>query len=400
MSVHKIRSKPSRNQSAYEGIQSVQTLATVWCEQGRQNVIQYLKKAHINHDQLEVFHLWGTNGKGSVCHMLSASLRACGERVGMMISPHLVSINERLQVDGVPIWLDKLNDLYEHVINQSEQWWIPLSFFEVQVIVAIIYFLDQQVDSAIVEVGMWGIHDATNIWQQPVATYITSIWLEHSHVLGKSRPTILKKKLGIIKEGSPLFTPYDNETIRTECEKVGVTHISVKKPKEILTNLPGHHQQTNAALVLTSLMHLGYDESRIRWALLSVVHPGRLQKILPHVIVDTANNKQSIRLLIETLWNAFFEQEWVEVIFGSTQRDPEIIWRLIDVFPDVRFSLVEGFYRSKQVEGYAHLAQRPVSHIFRTIPELSEYLSKSFRPVLLTGSLYLVWEVMKELKIK
>lgn len=115
------------------------------------------------------------------------------------MSPHLVKINERFQINGVPISDTDLNLYYEKALNLGEKNTIELTFFEIQVIAMILYFVDQKVDYAVIEVGLGGLYDGTNVFNNTLACFITSIALEHTHVLGKTRASILKNKLGIVK---------------------------------------------------------------------------------------------------------------------------------------------------------------------------------------------------------
>lgn len=118
----------------------------------------------------------------------------------------------------------------------------------------IFYFVDEKVDYAVVEVGLGGTYDGTNIFSRPLACFITSVTLEHTHVLGKTRTTILRNKLGIVKPRTHLYTPLRNKTIATYCKK---NHVHLKTVKKIqdnnLTNLPGDHQRKNAELVMQAL---------------------------------------------------------------------------------------------------------------------------------------------------
>lgn len=115
---------------------------------------------------------------------------------------------------------------------------IPLSFFEIQVIVMVLYFVAEEVEYAVVEVGLGGTYDGTNIFEKPLACFITSITLEHTHVLGKTRSSILKNKLGIIKNDTPLYTPLRNKLIEKACQENNVSlHILLPDQKK-KTNLP------------------------------------------------------------------------------------------------------------------------------------------------------------------
>lgn len=392
--------KTIRDTSIYHAIEDVQSLTTIGLKKGRENILKYFHTAGIDHDQLKVFHVAGTNGKGSVCHMIAQTLHGSfGFRVWLFTSPHLVDISERFQVDGEKIDHAHLDSLYKQIIQNASKWSIELSFFEIQVITAVIYFLSEDVDYAVFEVGMWGTYDGTNIWTKPIATYVTSISLEHTNVLGKTWTTILKNKIGIAKNKTPLFTPYDNKIIERHCRQIWATHISIKniyKKKDYprpLTNLAGSHQERNALLVYTSLIYLGFKEDTVLEGLSRAYVPGRLEYIRPNILVDTANNTQSIRSVLRTLGADFFRQE-VILLFGSTQTDAEYIADIANMFPTSQKYLVDWFHRAHDVRNYRDKVDG-YKKSYSRVPEALEDLASRDTKILISGSLYLVGEAIK-----
>ena len=141
---HKLKTRPNRERSIFQAIEDVQSLTTMGLKVGRENILKYLARAGIDHNQLKVFHVTGTNEKGSVWNMTYQTLyKQFGYKVGLFTSPHVVDISERFQIDGKNITHKQLNSIYLDVLEASELWKIPLSFFEIQVITAVVYFLDQ-----------------------------------------------------------------------------------------------------------------------------------------------------------------------------------------------------------------------------------------------------------------
>lgn len=188
---------------------------------GRDNVLKLMEILGNPQNSLEVFHITGSNGKGSVCQMISQVLwKKLGKKVGLFTSPHFIAINERFQINGKPITDKVLEIYYTKVLELTEKHSIPLSFFEIQVVVMVLYFVDEKVDYAVVEVGLGGTYDGTNIFSHPLACFITSITLEHAHVLGKSRRSVLKNKLGILKKRTHLYTPLKEKLIETTCRNL------------------------------------------------------------------------------------------------------------------------------------------------------------------------------------
>lgn len=120
----------------------------------------------------------------------------------------------------------------------------------------VLYFVEKKIDYAVIEVGLGGTYDGTNMFSRPLACFITSIALEHTHVLGKTRKTILANKLGIVKPGTNLYTPLNNKQIQRKCLESNVTLHTLKKNTKIKTNLPGKHQEKNAQMVFEALINI------------------------------------------------------------------------------------------------------------------------------------------------
>lgn len=265
---------------------------------GRDNILKLMEILGNPQGTLNIFHVTGSNGKGSVCQMISQVLwKKLGKKVGLFTSPHFITINERFQINGKPITDTVLEKYYAKVLKLSQTHSTPLSFFEIQVAVMVLYFVGEKVDYAVIEVGLGGTYDGTNIFRHPLACFITSITLEHTHLLGKSRKSILQNKLGILKKGTRLYTPLTDTLIKTTCKTLWVTLSTIKIPTKTITNLPGRHQQGNAQMVLKVLTDLGFDRKTILEGLQDIYNPGRFEWVTPTVLVDTANNEENIAIL-------------------------------------------------------------------------------------------------------
>ncbi len=174
------------------------------------------------HRAYPIAHVAGTNGKGSTCSMLAAIGTAAGLRVGLQTSPHVFDVTERMRIDGVPAraaWLDRTVRILRRPIEQ-----IGPSFFEATTALSFLYFAEHSVDLAVVEVGLGGRLDATNI-VDPVVCGITAIGLDHVAILGSTLPAIAAEKAGIIKPGVPVFTSNTNpevlQVLRAKASKIG-----------------------------------------------------------------------------------------------------------------------------------------------------------------------------------
>lgn len=206
----------------------------------------------------------------------------------------------------------------------------------------VLYFVDEKVDYAVVEVGLGGTYDGTNIFSSPLACFITSITLEHTHVLGKTRSTILKNKLGIVKPGTHLYTPLNNKQIQKTCHERS-THLHViKKGTRIRTNLPGKHQEKNAQMVFEALRDIGMSEEKIRTGLMDIYNPGRFEWLNDHTLVDTANNEENIHILQNMVKKLKIEKE-VLILFGTTQTEKDYAQKLSEMILGDKIILVDDF---------------------------------------------------------
>lgn len=278
-----------------------------------------------------VVHVAGTNGKGSVCAYVTRALVEAGYRVGTYISPHLEHINERVQIDGQPIDDTTLADAIEALDRMRGEWGTALgvgrdalTYFELMTVVAFQVFAARRVDVVVVEVGLGGRLDATNV-VQPVVTAITSIGLDHTEVLGDTLAAIAAEKAGILKPGVPCAVgPVPSEAldaIRRRADQVGAplwtsgTHLRRERRGEawalttpdgrvgpLVLGMPGAHQGGNAAAavgVLHLLQRQGFPMSAeaIEQGLRTAKMPGRVERLRPGLVVDGAHNPEGTTAL-------------------------------------------------------------------------------------------------------
>lgn len=257
-------------------------------------------------------HIGGTNGKGSVSHMLASVLQAHGLKTGLYTSPHLVDFRERIRVNGNMIPEESVVEFVDYIktIDLQDQ---P-SFFEIGVAMAFDYFAKEKVDIAIIEVGMGGRLDATNIIK-PMLAAITNISLDHTQYLGNTRALIAAEKAGIAKENTPLVIgEFDAEVLRVfekiSREKGAQLHkADTNAPNTWKTDLGGDYQKHNLRTLAHILKMLPFEikEEITRSALLEVKKRTGLRgrwEILanqPLIIADTAHNESGIRYISEQL---------------------------------------------------------------------------------------------------
>ena len=259
-----------------------------------------------------VFHVAGTNGKGSTCAFLRAMLEASGKRVHVYTSPHLVRFNERIRIAGKLISDDELADVLEEAerINAGQE----ITFFEIAMVAAFLAFARHPADALVLEVGLGGKYDATNVIAKPVMTVITPIGLDHAEYLGSSLAGIAAEKAGIVKRGIPLVVgaqddvPRDVIVRRADAMSAPVFVLGedffahaehgrmIYQDDHGLLDLPlpkliGQHQIENAAVAIAALRHAGSgwaSDAAIETGLRKVEWPARLQRLTRGPLVALA----------------------------------------------------------------------------------------------------------------
>jgi len=312
-----------------------------------------------------VIHVTGTNGKTSTARMIESVLRAFGLRTGLYTSPHLLDPRERICLDGQPISQDRFGDVWQDIKPYVElvdarsvaDGGIPLSFFEVMTAVAFAAFADAPVDVAIVEVGMGGAWDATNVADGQVAV-ITPIGLDHTEFLGETVEAIAYEKAGIIKAGAQAVLarqePGAAQLLLDRCAQVEAVPIREGMEYAVLDRelavggqllalqaqqgpidqvyvpLFGEHQAQNAATALAAVEAflagvMDLDSEVIREGFSQVTSPGRLQVLRrsPTVIVDAAHNPHGARALASSLAESFDFGALVGVVGILAEKDAQ-----------------------------------------------------------------------------
>ena len=312
-------------------------------------------------DAYPAIHLTGTNGKTSTARMIEALLLALGLRTGRFTSPHLESMTERISVDGEPLseeaFVRAFNDVapYTHLVDAEHDH--PLSFFETVVGMAYAAFADAPVDVAVVEVGMGGAWDATNVVDAKVAV-LTPVAVDHASYLGDTPGAIAREKVGIVKRGATVVTavqPADVAQVLVErCAEVGATiareglefGVRSRVPAvggqlmslqglrgqydEVFLPLFGPHQAQNAAVALAAVeAFVGGDEPLaeeiVKEAFAQVTSPGRLEVVRrsPTIVLDAAHNPAGAEATVEALQDSFTFSPLVGVVGVMADKDVE-----------------------------------------------------------------------------
>jgi dihydrofolate synthase / folylpolyglutamate synthase len=372
---------------------------------GLDNVQQLLAKLGNPHRSIRCIHVAGTNGKGSVCAMLDAICRAAGKRVGLFTSPHLVRFNERIQINGQPVSDDHLLEGLEEIRSVVAGSHEHPTFFEITTAFAFAFFARQQCELVILETGLGGRLDATNV-VTPLVSVLTAIDFDHQKWLGNTLREIAREKAGIIKPGIPVVSfPQHAEAaaaIQAVAEQNQAPLSFVKEPIQgTAIALPGAHQRFNASLAIAALaaakIEVPWDAVldglvRVRW-------PGRFQYIRPNFVLDGAHNPAAIAQLVQT-WHECFGQTKAVVIFGAL-RDKAIKQMLTIVgaiASEIRVVPVNSRRAASPAEIEVLAGPTVQLAAYSSLQEALMLKQASARPVLATGSLFLIGEILATLE--
>ena len=269
----------------------------------------------------EIVHVAGTNGKGSVCAMIESITRLAGRRTAMFTSPHLVAFRERVRVDGEMISESDIARLLSEIRERVSDWDPHPTFFEITLAMAARYFVEREADLWILETGMGGRLDATNVFESDVAV-LTPVALDHQQWLGDTLAGIAAEKAGIIGEGEPVFSSAQPEEAMQSILAVApeVYVIDGEIPADWSMGLKGPHQRKNAALAGTvahAVIGEFCDDELLRVGIEQARWPGRFE-ILDEggLILDGAHNPAAARVLVAT-WREQFGEQNATIILGA-----------------------------------------------------------------------------------
>ncbi len=289
------------------------------------NIIAFSEFLKNPHTKFPSIHVGGTNGKGSTSHLLSSILQEAGYKVGLYTSPHLKNFTERIRIDGEEISKDYVSNFICHNKNFLEKY--QLSFFEMTVGLAFDYFFSQNVDIAIIEVGLGGRLDSTNIIS-PEVSVITNIGYDHTQFLGETLPEIAYEKAGIIKENTPIVVGEKQEEVAFVFQNKAIEMnakltFASENIYDFKTDLLGSYQLNNgntAIHAIHALENFDVSQEEILRGLMNSVNntnfKGRWQVIQekPRVICDTAHNKEGLQYVMAQL--AKEEPKKLHIVLG------------------------------------------------------------------------------------
>ena len=290
-------------------------------------------------DNLKIIHVGGTNGKGSTCHIISSILQEHGFSTGIFSSPHLYDFKERIKINSNYIdenfIVDFVNDNYEYILKSD------LSFFEISFAISLCYFRLKKPEYSIIEVGLGGRLDATNIIK-PLISIITNIGFDHKKFLGNNLVDIAKEKAGIIKKGVPVIIGESNTVLNNIFESTALRNNSKiyyanKRNKIYETDLNGSYQNKNintAVLAINNIFSFKINEAKTLNGIKNVKKNtnliGRWQTIKnnPKIIFDIAHNVNSLELIFKELESIKSE---IKVVFGTLDKIDQL--KCLEIFP-------------------------------------------------------------------
>ena len=355
----------------------------------------------------------GTNGKGSTAAMVHAALGAAGRRAGLYTSPHLVSFTERIRIGHAEIARADVVRLVDRIRARVDVASTGLTFFEVTTLLALLAFAEQRVDAAVLEVGLGGRLDATNV-VEPIASAITAIDFDHEDYLGHSLDAIAREKAGVMRRGrvtvlGAAIAPEAHAALLDEARRRDALIVEAAQESAMPLALGGSHMRRNAAVACGLIEAMGaaeaslhVDRAAVTRGLREVRWPGRLAVLRedPRVVIDGAHNVQGA-LALRAALPALVGARPVRLLFAAL-RDKH--WREIAAVLEPLASAVvvteiggkRGLAGSELVTAFAaHRAPRIIAEPARALARLVD--EDRTTPILVAGSLFLVGMIYADL---
>lgn len=397
-----------------EAIELLSSQGKFYINLGLDRICKILELLSNPQNKTKIIHVAGTNGKGSVCSMLNNILYSQGYKVGLYTSPHLVEYTERIKINNEQISQNDFGKYIFEVCELAEKNNIDLTEFEILTAVAFKYFADKDVEIAIIETGLGGRYDATNVVDVPLMSIITSISLDHVDRLGDTYEKIAFEKAGIIKENSIVITSAFNngyKTIEQVANQKKSDLISVVKQAEINFidgknlidyngekiefSLLGLYQKENVALVLQAIEVLkskgfNVDINAIKQGFKTVKWSARLEYIKEkNLLIDGAHNVDAAQELVKSLDYYFKDKKRIFIYSTINTKDYASISNILFRSDDEVYYLDFDYYNAVKFEEFSKFFSK-AKNINKS--QLNEILEKEGLKIL-TGSLYMIGEV-------
>ena len=367
-----------------------------------------------------IIHVTGTNGKGSTIAFMRELFVSHGKKVGTFTSPHIVSIHDRICINGQPIsdedfirLADQVKAMEQRLLETHDQ----LSFFELLTLIALLYFKEQKVDLVLLEVGIGGLLDTTNVVTGEIAI-ITSIGLDHQETLGDSLVAIAEQKAGIFKPGKSAVIANLAQEAQLVCQRtatdLGVSFYQADQDfsfrngnfsssladfNHLILGLEGAYQEENAALALQAFLlfmvqrNEKVDQEAVRAALQATKWAGRLEAITEHIYLDGAHNLPALERLVEFIQEKIQQGYQPQILFGALKRKDYsgMLTYLTEHLPDVVLYVTsfdyQGSLEEQDLGDYTSIAS------YRDFIDNLEASAQEKDLLFVTGSLYFISEV-------
>ena len=379
---------------------------------GRDVTKEFLEVLNHPEDGMNIIHIAGTNGKGSVAAFVSSILQAASFaskepfKVGLFTSPHLIEYTERIQIDGKQISRDDVARLGSYLLDIKLD--LEPTMFDYWLVMALLYFKEQDVKYIVLETGLGGAKDSTNgLSQDPLVCAITSIGLEHTQYLGNTVEAIAGEKAGIIKPGIPVvigdMPAGARDTIIDRCNQLGSKYVlagSVSSEQKL--GLFGKYQRRNAAVAVEVINAMGgISQDIIAEGLAKAVWPGRMQIISesPFVMIDGAHNPSGVQALYDSLDAEFSNEQFSFIMAVMADKDYLEMARIIASKAKRIFTVTVDYSRALQAKKLAEsvgslgIEARAFDSYDEALAEAKSYDEK----IVAFGSLYFIGEVLREL---
>lgn len=416
-----------------EALSYIHGISWTFCKPGLERTEELCKRLGNPEKSLKFIHVAGTNGKGSFSSMLASVLSAAGLKVGLYTSPYIVRFNERMKISGVDISDGELAEITEYVKPHSDAMTDKPTEFELITAIAFEFFKRNSADVVVLEAGMGGRLDSTNIITTPLLSVITGIALDHTAFLGDTVEKIAAEKAGIIKHGVPvLFGGEDGaakEVIKSAAQNTGSEYretkhetLSVKSQdlsgtvfdyshfKNISIPLLGTYQPKNAANVLEAIdilraSSIDIPESAIREGLSAAAWPARFEIISknPLTIYDGAHNAEGISAAVASI-KTYFNDKVYAVTGVLADKDYETIAKELSTVASRAYTITPDNPRALSAKKYSEVLKKygidaiPCESIEAAVKTAAADAISSGRALVCLGSLYTYSEVIKAIK--
>ncbi len=415
-----------------EALEKIHSLNKFGSRPGLDRVKRLLSDMGNPQDEVKYIHVAGTNGKGSVCALISSVLKSAGYKTGLFISPFITDFTERIQINSTPIPHEKLGELTEYVfsfvekLNKED---IIITEFEFVTAVCFEYFKREKVDLAVLETGLGGLLDCTNVIKQNLCSVITSISLDHTDILGETIEEIAEQKCGIIKDTCPVVSSEQNEkaarviknsAIRHHSPLLFSTDIKVNILNENINgtilefngmnlelSLIGEHQIKNARTALAALAVLTKDadikisKDAMRDGFKNAVNPARFEvlKKEPLIILDGAHNADGMLAFSKAVKKYTGGKKRILLMGMLSDKDSLTSSQYIEGLFDSAFTVPVSNPRTRSSEDMAEILRKHIEDVtvcntpFEGFDKALEKAKNTNAVLIICGSLYLAGEI-------